>query len=53
MAQKGLRYELNGVFDKALKQKEAVTLRNISGKTDGEMQTVDVTVQAIWEPIIL
>ncbi len=53
MAREGLRYELNGVFDKALKQKEAVTLRNISVRTDGEMQTVDVTVQAIWEPITL
>jgi two-component system CheB/CheR fusion protein len=53
MAREGLRYELNGVFDKALKQKEAVTLRNISVRTDGEIQTVDVTVQAIGEPAAL
>jgi len=50
MAREGLRYELKGVFHEALQKKEAVILRNIAIRTNGEMHTVDVTVQAIAEP---
>ena len=50
MAREGLRYELKGVFQQALRQKEAVTLKNIRVKTNGEMQAVDVTVQVVAEP---
>jgi two-component system, chemotaxis family, CheB/CheR fusion protein len=50
MAREGLRYELKAVFHKALRQKEAVILRNVAIRTNGEMHTVDVTVQAIADP---
>jgi len=50
MAREGLRYELKGVFHKALRQKEAVILRKVAIRTNGEMHTVDVTVQAIADP---
>jgi chemotaxis methyl-accepting protein methylase len=50
MAREGLRYELNHLFQKALQQKDAVTLKNVAVRTDGEMQTVDITVQAMVEP---
>jgi two-component system CheB/CheR fusion protein len=50
MAREGLRYKLNGVFQKAIQQKEAVTLKNVAVRTNGDMQVVDITVQAITEP---
>ena len=50
MAREGLRYELNGVFQKVLQQKEAITLTNVLVRTNGEMQGVDITIQAIVEP---
>ena len=50
MAREGLRYELNGLFQKALRQKDAVTLKNVAVRTNGEMQAVDITVQKIEEP---
>jgi two-component system CheB/CheR fusion protein len=50
MAREGLRYELKGVFHKALRQRETVILRNVAIRTNGEMHMVDVTVQAIVEP---
>ena len=50
MAREGLRYELTGAFQKALRQKGAVTLRNVKVGTNGEAQAVDLTVQAIGEP---
>jgi two-component system, chemotaxis family, CheB/CheR fusion protein len=50
MAREGLRYELKGVFHKALRQREAVILRNVAIRTNGEMHMVDVSVQAIAEP---
>ncbi len=53
MAREGLRYELNDLFRKALRQKDAATLKNVGVRTDGKMQTVDVTVQAISEPEVL
>ena len=50
MAREGLRYELTGIFRKALLQKDEVVLRSIEVKTNGSTQTVDVTVQAIHRP---
>jgi two-component system CheB/CheR fusion protein len=50
MAREGLRYELKGIFHKALRQREPVILRNVALRTNGEMHTVDVTVQTITEP---
>ena len=50
MAREGLRYELTGVFHKALRQKGTVTLRNVKVGTNGGAQAVDLTVQAIGEP---
>jgi two-component system CheB/CheR fusion protein len=50
MAREGLSFELTGAFRKALRQKDAVTLKNVKVKTDGGAQAVDLTVQAIAEP---
>jgi two-component system CheB/CheR fusion protein len=53
MAREGLRYELNGIFQKALQQKDAVTLKNVAVRTNGGVQAVDLTIQAIAEPKVL
>jgi two-component system CheB/CheR fusion protein len=50
MAREGLRYELTGAFQQALRQKDTVALRNVKVGTNGGVQTVDLTVQAIGEP---
>jgi two-component system CheB/CheR fusion protein len=50
MAREGLRYELTVAFQKALRQKDAVTLKGVPVRNNGEMQAVDVTVQPIAEP---
>jgi two-component system CheB/CheR fusion protein len=50
MAREGLHYDLNGAFRKALRQKGAVIRKNVKVGTNGGVQTVDLTVQAIAEP---
>jgi two-component system, chemotaxis family, CheB/CheR fusion protein len=50
MAREGLGYELHGLFQRALRQKDPVTLENVAIKTDGKTRSVDVTVQTIEEP---
>jgi two-component system CheB/CheR fusion protein len=53
MAREGLRYEVAGAFQKALRQKECVELRKLkvgSGEWD---QCVDVTVERLNEPGLL
>jgi two-component system CheB/CheR fusion protein len=51
MAREGLRYELTGVFDKALRHKKgALTLRNLVVRTNGGTQAVDVTIERLDEP---
>ena len=50
MAREGLRYELMGTFQKALRQKDAVTRKNVKVGTNGGVQAIDLTVQAIAEP---
>ena len=49
MAREGLRYELTGAFQKALRLKETVTLKNIIVRADGGTQIVNVTIQPIHE----
>ncbi len=50
MAREGLRYELTESFQKALRQKAAVTRKNVKVRTDSGVQIVDFTVQTITEP---
>ena len=50
MAREGLRYELADAFQKALRQKGAVTLKNLKVGTNGGTQSLDLTVQPLAEP---
>ncbi len=50
MAREGLRYELAGAFQKALRQKSPVTLRGVKVDTNGLEQCVNFTVQQLEEP---
>ena len=50
MARKGLRYELTGAFQKTVRKKGAVTLRNVMVRTNGGTQAVNLTVQSLKEP---
>ena len=50
MAREGLRYELTAAFQKAIRQKDAVTLKGVQVRNNGGMQAVDVTLQPIAEP---
>ncbi|MBN2427831.1 MAG: PAS domain-containing protein [Deltaproteobacteria bacterium] len=50
MAREGLRFDLGSGFQKALRQKEAITLKGLKvGEGDGT-QTLDIKIQAIEEP---
>jgi two-component system CheB/CheR fusion protein len=50
MAREGLRFELTSAFQKALRQKEGVTLHGLKVGTNGGEQYVDVTVQRLDDP---
>ncbi|MBK5275400.1 MAG: PAS domain-containing protein [Desulfuromonadales bacterium] len=50
MARDGLRFELGNAFQKALRQKEAVSVKGLKAGTNGGTQNVDITVRAIEEP---
>ncbi len=50
MAREGLRFDLGSAFQKAIRQKEAITVKGVKVGTNGGTQTVDITVQAIEEP---
>ncbi|MCX6906278.1 MAG: chemotaxis protein CheB, partial [Verrucomicrobia bacterium] len=50
MAREGLRYELAGAFQKALRQKASVALHGLKVGTNGGEQCVNVTVQRLDEP---
>jgi len=50
MAREGLRFELGSAFQKAFRQKEAITVKGLKVESNGFTQTVDMTVQAIAEP---
>ncbi len=53
MAREGLRYELNSVWQKALRQKTAASLKGVQVGTNGGMQSVDITIEPICEPAAL
>ena len=53
MAREGLREELAVALRKALRTREAVFLHGITVGTNGGSQTIDVSVQAIDEPVQL
>jgi two-component system CheB/CheR fusion protein len=50
MAREGLRHELDRAFQNALRQKGAITIRNVKIRNNGGMEAVDVTIRAIAEP---
>lgn len=50
MGREGLRYKLSAAFQKALRQKETLTLKNVEVETNGGTQLVDVTIQPIRDP---
>jgi two-component system, chemotaxis family, CheB/CheR fusion protein len=50
MAREGLRSELPDAIRQALRTPEGVTLRHRTVRTEGGVQVVDVTVQALTEP---
>jgi two-component system CheB/CheR fusion protein len=50
MAREGLRFELGSAFQKALRQKAAITTKGLNVDTSFGQQSVAITVQAIDEP---
>jgi len=50
MAREGLRYELSGAFQKALRQKDCITLHGLKIEPSESGKTVDITVQQFDEP---
>jgi two-component system CheB/CheR fusion protein len=53
MAREGLRHELTSAFHKSLRQKSAVTLKNMIVGTNGGSQAVNFTIHPIEEPAAL
>ncbi len=50
MAREGLRFDLGTAFLKALREKEAVTVKGLKVAEGEAVQTVDITVQEIQDP---
>ena len=50
MAREGLRFELSGAFQKAVREKETITVKGCKVGINGGMQAVDITVQSIENP---
>jgi len=50
MAREELRLDLGSAFQKALRKKEAITVKGLKVGTNGGTQTVDITVQEIKTP---
>jgi two-component system CheB/CheR fusion protein len=50
MAREGLRFDLGSAFQKAIRQKGAITANGLKVGTNGGTQTVDITVRPIEEP---
>lgn len=50
MAREGLRVDLGAAFLKAVRHKEAVTVKGLKLTEGGAVQTVDITVKEIQEP---
>ena len=53
MAREGLRYELVGAFQKALRSKASITRHGLRVDADGGDQWVDLTIQRLDEPVAL
>jgi chemotaxis methyl-accepting protein methylase len=50
MAREGISFDMGSAFQKALRQKGAVTARGLQVGESGGKQTIDITVQKIEEP---
>ncbi len=50
MAREGLRFDLGSAFQKALRQKGSVTVKDVKKGTGDNTQRVDITVRTIQEP---
>jgi two-component system CheB/CheR fusion protein len=50
MARDGLRFELNDAFQKAVREKGAITVKGCKIGFNGGTQVVDLTIQSIEEP---
>jgi two-component system CheB/CheR fusion protein len=50
MAREGLRYELTNAFQKAVRQRDPVTLKGLKAGTNGDEETVMITIRLIEEP---
>jgi two-component system CheB/CheR fusion protein len=50
MAREGLRYDLASAFQKALREKNLVILKDLVVGTDGGPQALDLTIQPLVEP---
>ena len=50
MIREGLGFDLNSAFQKALRHKEAITVKGIKVGTNGGTQCVDLTVQTLADP---
>ena len=50
MAREGLRHELANAFQKVVRQRDPVTLKGLKVETNGDEETVIVTIRAIDEP---
>ncbi|MGA2151096.1 MAG: chemotaxis protein CheB [Geobacteraceae bacterium] len=50
MAREGLRFDLGSAFQKAIRQKGAITVKGLKVGTNGGTQTVEITVRSIEEP---
>lgn len=50
VAREGLNYKLSNAFNKVLRQKEAVALKNTVVIIEGEMQIVDILINPLKEP---
>ena len=50
MAREGLRFDLGSAFQKALRQKAAITVKGLKIGKEGDTPIVDITVQALEEP---
>ncbi len=53
MAREGLRFELNRVWQKALRQKSTASLKDVKIGANGGAQALDITVHPIAEPAAL
>jgi two-component system, chemotaxis family, CheB/CheR fusion protein len=50
MAREGLRIDLGNAFSRAVREEREVTVRGAKIGNDGEVRTVDITVQKLQEP---